>query len=166
MNKENMLELADFLETIDGEQFNMYHWLLVNRLLDNPSKEFNPYDCNTVGCIAGWAALLENNLKLTNLETSDVSVIAKNWLGLTAIEAYNLFHTPKNSVWYFYLDDINCDYSYNDIEEGYEDISNLDAAYVIRKVANKEIDINLEFDESQIKIQLEDAGYYQDEEFY
>ena len=166
MNKENMLELAELLESIQDEQFNMNHWLLDNRPLDNPLKEFDPYSCNTVGCIAGWAALLENDLKLTNLHKSDVSVIAKNWLGLTAIEAYNLFHTPKNSVWYFYLYDINCDYVYNDIEEGYEDISNLDAAYVIRQVANGEIDINIEFDESQIKTQLEDYGYYQDEELY
>ena len=167
MNKENMLELAELLESIPDEQFNMDHWLLNNDPFNRfEEREFDPHNCNTVGCIAGWAALLESDFKRTLGEVFKVSEIAKNWLGLTSIEAYNLFHTHKNSVWYFYLQDINCDYFYDDIEEQYEDISKLDASYVIRQIANGEIDINLEFDESQIKTLLKNNGYYQDKDIY
>lgn len=77
MNKERILETADFLETIRDEQLDMEEWL---------------HPCGTIGCIAGW--ICQHN----KFQTKDYYTSAQLFLGLTILQANHLFLAEGESV--------------------------------------------------------------------
>lgn len=77
MNKERILETADFLETLRDEQFDMEKWI---------------HPCGTIGCIAGWVCK-HNQIRTKNYLTS-----AQHFLGLSDIQAHYLFLAAGDSV--------------------------------------------------------------------
>ena len=54
MNKKNLLLLADFLDKLPQELFNMKYY----RLNENGERVefYSKNDCGTIGCALGWAA--------------------------------------------------------------------------------------------------------------
>src|SRR4051812_47952886 len=53
MNKKRLLKLADFLETVPREKFNLNHW--VTALPTKPEGR-EEGECGFAGCAMGWAA--------------------------------------------------------------------------------------------------------------
>lgn len=49
MNKDRLLKLADFLDTVPDDRFDMHTWA---------SGGFEPEACGTVACAAGWACTI------------------------------------------------------------------------------------------------------------
>lgn len=174
MNVENMLKLADFLESLPApEHFNMDYWvskfenhelLLGKQIVHHEALEAFQVkvsfdivgECNTAGCIAGWAAIYDAkyndnwDIKTDELdyghyleEDFDYEIFASNWLGLNTCDAHRLFFpSNKDSVWNKYSSEFGNSYI-KDIE--YEDIfytsidtksiTNKDAAYMLRNLA-------------------------------
>ena len=84
MNKQRMLMLADVLDNVKPQQFNMTDWLSDFNNDDYWDEEdlhascdgaawstrndmvMNGYDCNAAACIAGWAVVLKNDFALNN----------------------------------------------------------------------------------------------------
>ena len=89
MNTEAMTKLADVMETIEPEAFNMaYYWG------DAPSNI-----CGTAGCLAGWQTHTGPSAEtVRRLEDRRITVdhfeIATRDLGLTRGEARELFTNP------------------------------------------------------------------------
>lgn len=52
MNKENLLKMADYIETVPQEKFDMEHF----RFGDE-----NAHECNSIGCIIGHCTILDTN---------------------------------------------------------------------------------------------------------
>ena len=144
MNVENMLKLADFLESLPApEHFNMDYWASKFEYFEAESGEqivsYNCVDtcdvpvsfdivgeCNTAGCIAGWAAVYDAkyndnwDIKTDECESGLVLIdgleyedFAASWLGLNIHDAACLFFpTNRNSVWLKYASEFN--YSFID----------------------------------------------------
>jgi len=94
--KERILAVADAIEkeSIEGLGFNMAATIdeVGGYYASNGKK-----DCGTIACIAGFARVLEalenNELEETPMvELLDVTIRAEKWLGLTEINAFNLFY--------------------------------------------------------------------------
>jgi hypothetical protein len=84
MNKENLLKLAEVLESPAAEaHFNMATWLdhFGAHALDLSSIPIKDAleDCGTVACIAGWAARLAKPNAV--IKPGDIESIAKEFLG-------------------------------------------------------------------------------------
>lgn len=59
MNKERMLQLADFIETVPEESFNMDCFFSGGSVRDLPPLPGQmPHDCGTAACVAGYALML------------------------------------------------------------------------------------------------------------
>lgn len=160
MNEERMLELATFLTTIPEHKFNMNRWISgvmmtdsgdgeLSNTLFNSKEWYDPNDCGTVCCIAGWAAAMKLDFKPMSYEMSDGSIarIAAEWLDLTDQEMTNLFYIDTNTVWSLFIED--CDYDYDSYSGEFYNISNKDAAYVIRQIVYEKFDINREIEEDE-----------------
>lgn len=52
MNKENLLKMADFVEKIPQERFDLRYWRMEEEPTTNP-------ECETVGCIIGHCTALD-----------------------------------------------------------------------------------------------------------
>ena len=79
MNKERMLQLADYIEKLPEHKFEMQYWISQKVKKENYLGEeywktdyaplgdsktlVEPLDCGTACCIAGWATAIENNFK-------------------------------------------------------------------------------------------------------
>lgn len=129
MNKQKILELADFIESIPDSRFNMNHFSSVYDPVDEDdpinTNDFRSFvhldynECNTAGCIAGWTLALENNGRVdigfvSNPYMADsIAIRAGHYLGLSYDETEQLFF-PNNqgSIWKRYL----CRY-YNLLDE-------------------------------------------------
>lgn len=60
MNKKNLLKLADFLEGVEPEKFDMRNYRAASRK-DTAGVPYNGRDnCGTVGCALGWAPFAIN----------------------------------------------------------------------------------------------------------
>lgn len=77
--QRNCLELADHLEQVDDELFDMSTFIVPNE------------ECGTAGCIAGHAGALWNLGRSEFFVTQVSSVIAADKLGLDDYEADDLF---------------------------------------------------------------------------
>lgn len=116
-----MLKLADLLEILPSERFNMDYWFSYVSEDDfgKPAYEssYNVAlnDCGTAGCVAGWTMALANDGVYdfeagrqsqdgTNwLYFSDMEDMAANYLGLTHFEAQQLFHAGSDyNLWVKY----------------------------------------------------------------
>lgn len=127
MNKEKLLELADFLESIPDERFNLNRFtcsfeddIWANEhdevIIDGRNYESSDFVdlnvCNTAGCIAGWAIALNNNghanigFITTAAYADSICLRAGYYLGLNLEEAKQLFYvTGYESVWNRYAYD-------------------------------------------------------------
>ena len=177
MNKERILRLAEYIGKLPDHKFEMSHWLAVkdqNNLgwfvdeVPTPwSKEFteyNPLDCGTVCCIAGWATAMENDFKPIAITMNGFSIKdrAQMWLDLTSLEAQNLFFFGVNTVWTkFYR---QCSYDFDEYEDSFLEISNKDAEFVMKAIANGEINIDQELDYNECVEEMREYGFYEEEE--
>lgn len=142
MNKERMYVLADLIETISPEKFNISNWTLdVEPLPDGSGHHYvnqeidanlSAYDCGTAGCIAGWAVALKNDLDLKSFPLGSVAIEACDYLGITMEEGQSLFYFGQNSIWHKYYSELGF---YEDW--GYEkQIESKHAAYALRELAD------------------------------
>jgi hypothetical protein len=117
--------------------------------------------CDTTACVAGWAVANEffngrykehRREYLESLRPSDVEPMAREILDLTPNEASQLFYLNRLSVWQRYAPE----YQYGkDLPEGIdlEEVPELwnihpkEAADVLRRVANGEIKLGIEWSE-------------------
>ena len=177
MNKERMLSLAEYIGKLPDHKFEMSNWLAVKQqknlrwyvdeVATNWSKElieYNPLDCGTACCIAGWATAMENDFKPISAVMNGFSIKdrAQMWLDLTSLEAQNLFFFGVNTVWTkFYR---QCSYNFDEYEDSFLEISNKDAEFVMKAIANGEINIDQEFDYNQCVEEMREYGFYEEEE--
>ena len=185
MNKERMLQLADFIEKLPEHKFEMQYWISQKVKKENYLGEeywkidyaptignrfvkdlLEPLDCGTACCIAGWATAIENNFKPIAIMQDEKSIETrgKEWLDLSYEQAQNLFLINIDTVWSYYIE--KCSFYINEDEDCFTDISNKDAALVIRDVANGVIDIDKKFEFYETKEYLQELGYYEEQEEY
>jgi hypothetical protein len=101
MNKERLLELADFIEKLPPEAFEMEDWVTQN-------------ECGTTACIAGWACLrfiggsVAKERHIYDIDGSCINVLysAREVLGVDDESLYYLSEWPDK----FY-----CEYTDPDI---------------------------------------------------
>ena len=55
MNKENLLKMAEYIETIPQEKFDMSKYR---------TDDYNTIECNSVGCVIGHCVILDPNPEL------------------------------------------------------------------------------------------------------
>ena len=179
MNKERMLQLADFIEKLPEHKFEMQYWISQKVKKENYLGEeywkldyaptlntdlsqslLEPLDCGTACCIAGWATAIESNFKPIAIiqDGKSIEERAAAWLDLNYEEERNLFMLSIDTVWTQYIQ--KCDFDLNEDEDCFTGITNKDAALVIRDVANEVVDIDKNFDFLTAKEYLTDLGYY------
>jgi hypothetical protein len=182
MNKERMLQLADYIEKLPEHKFEMQYWISQKVKKENYLGEeywktdyaplgdsktlVEPLDCGTACCIAGWATAIENNFKPIAIMQDDKSIETrgKEWLDLSYEQAQNLFLINIDTVWTYYIE--KCSFYINEDEDCFTDIANKDAALVIRDVANGVIDIDKKIFFQESKEYLQELGYYEEEDEY
>jgi len=148
MNKEKMHLLADLLETIKPVKFNMAYWMshyneesdeysLNNPDEDDPNDSMNlsAYDCNTAGCIAGWAIAMKNDLQVTNEKIHNIEGQAAEYLGLYPSQAQKLFYySGSNTIWQQHFNH----FGFDENRPNDDQIEPKHAAYALRKIADGE----------------------------
>ena len=92
MNKERIIELADFLYRLDNPRypnlgFNMEHWFCASEC----QRDYSGNSCGTVACVAGWAALAYGKNPQESYYQAGIRI-----LGLEINQATRLF-SPLNS---------------------------------------------------------------------
>jgi hypothetical protein len=182
MNKERMLQLADYIEKLPEHKFEMQYWISQKTKKENYlgeeywKTEFAPYgnsqslieplECGTACCIAGWATAIENNFKPIAImqDGKTIETRGREWLDLSIEQANNLFLMNIDTVWTYYIE--KCNFYINEDEDCFTDISNKDAALVIRDVVNGVIDIDKAFSFQECKEYLQEFGYYEEKDEY
>ena len=132
MNVQIMSRLADFIDNLKPNRFNMEYWISeYNPEVDNDTGGFIAGDivdiseCNTAACVAGWTVALFNGGKFDHLDymhdpkTAYIGVnmeldkwsglpfsFARKILDLTEAQAKRLFYCDKNSIYF----DLRFDY--------------------------------------------------------
>lgn len=180
-----MLQLADFIETLPDHKFDMNYWVgqkeragedkewitthypttySASSINEESQTKYEPFDCGTACCIAGWAAMIQNDLKPMPyfIDNKTIENRAIEWLGLTKQEADNLFYLGMDTVWSDYI--AHMDFDFDDYEENYINIKNKHAAIVIRDIANGDTDISNEYDYYECKNHLQNLGYLDEDE--
>ena len=154
------LELEDWdvdedLQLIDG--YDLWDYDHIHHFVDGYS--LNKLECGTTACIAGWTnvymfkkeqdyndILEEHKVTPYVIGHSAVAEIAAEYLGLTPAEADWIFFTNQFSVWMQYKEE----YGFKDTvlvnSSTGINISNKQAADVLRRIANGEIVYKPEFD--------------------
>ena len=177
-----MLQLADYIENLPEHKFEMQYWLSQKVKKENYLGEeywktdyaplgsskslIEPLDCGTACCIAGWATAIENNFKPIAIIQDDktIETRGREWLDLSIEQANNLFLMNIDTVWTYYIE--KCRFYISEDEGCFTDITNKDAALVIRDVANGVIDIDKAFDFQECREYLQELGYYEEEDEY
>jgi len=131
MNTERMMMLANLLDSLPEEKFDLTYW--VN---DREQEEETPdyvdlsvYDCNTTACIAGWAVALKNDLSVDELYCGDVEKEAGEYLGLNRQEMQRLFYYGTETIWNDHADELDCGFPYE------HTVTSKIAATAIRNIA-------------------------------
>jgi hypothetical protein len=93
MNKENILKVADAIESATLAKEHGIGFNMVSFYDDSGAdSDHTEYECCTVACIAGWAAIMSDGYEtVRSLTPSDISKEAQNYLGLSLCEADDLF---------------------------------------------------------------------------
>ena len=120
IHKERILLLADHLDSIPDHQFSLEHWLT-----GTPRITEDPDDCDTVGCIPGYAVLLFDERGNTDAPwtASEIARKAQHLLGLDDQQGQALF-TPTAGG------NVRCQLQCN-----YQDVTPADAADTLRTLA-------------------------------
>jgi hypothetical protein len=167
MNKQKMLELADFIENLDRWRFNIGFWASdFSKGYYTPTSNLDVNICNTAGCIAGWAMAMENGGEVTmstvvSPEMANYNVFSgARILGLTFAQASRLFYVDPDSIWVQYwemykhlidiedIEEIEAFSDYHgsiDSEKLGDKISNKVAAFMLRQIANGEFYLSNEW---------------------
>ena len=177
-----MLQLADYIEKLPEHKFEMQYWISQKVQKENSYGEdywktdyaplgdsirlIEPLDCGTACCIAGWATAIENNFKPIAIVQNGQSIEnrALEWLDLTEKQGQNLFLINIDTVWTYYLE--KCNFGLIEDEDCFTDVTNKDAALVIRDIANGVIDIDKKFEFYEAKEYLQELGYYEERDEY
>lgn len=137
MNKERMLLLADLLDTIQPQQFNIQYW--TSDYDEDSGDHFcqdmvdlSAYKCNTAACIAGWAVALENDLEVVDCNINTIEDRAVNYLDLTDEQRHRLFYYSSLSIWAEHAYEVGLG------EDSADDLSSKGAAYGLRKIVSGE----------------------------
>lgn len=165
MNRSRMLALAQMIENIPGDKFEMqyyfsksdedgdFHPLDVSNFIDDP------YSCGTAACIAGWTQVLidmeasinqsDESLILLKYHpdiyhySSDARKIAQEYLGIDSDLAAALFYANRGSIWHRMAEELDLEYEYFDsplvYEVNWSSIQPHHAAKVLRMIANNQI---------------------------
>ena len=117
MNKERMLQLADYIENLPEHKFEMQYWISQKVQKENYIGEeywkldyaptlhsdltqilLEPLDCGTACCIAGWAAAIENNFKPIAIiqDGKSIEERAAVWLDLNYEQERNYQTTTRS----------------------------------------------------------------------
>lgn len=179
-----MLQLADYIEKLPEHKFEMEYWISQKVQKENVygedywkidyalrmdsvsgDKLLEPLDCGTACCIAGWATAIQNNFKPIAIMQNGQSIEnrALEWLDLTEKQGRNLFLINIDTVWAYYIE--KCSFYINEDEDCFTDISNKDAALVIRDIAHGVIDIDKNFGFNEAKEYLQELGFYEETEY-
>lgn len=156
MNVDNMIKLADFLDNIDSDRFNIADWVSEIEAYDNEVEYrfgniLDQNICQTAGCIAGWAVCLMNGGQVVVVDEdsggfynnpnamllADVRINAGEWLGLNLGEADQLFVPNFYSVWHKYASDYGLEQ-----DKGMNFYSNIHPKYaadMLRRIATGEV---------------------------
>jgi hypothetical protein len=163
MNKVIIRQLADVLDNLEIQRFNMSYWISsVERAVtsgdidwtdegihdkysistlyryfypeEGDDMEIDILKCHTAGCLAGWANALVSNLSCVIRLPTDVVYNANCALGLSDHEGDQLYYTYHNSIWDRYRDTLGLDGDFC-----MEDIDNKIAAKALRLIADGEI---------------------------
>lgn len=144
-------ELISLLEG-DNRVFDSISDFSIEKVVKPSSNKIN-IACNTTACIAGWT-IANQYFKENNPDSKDfyesikgyqMESAAREILDLTKEEAEMLFYCGEESIWYQVQDD----YSFVNYDEKYEqlwNISNKDAADVIRKIVSGEYELKYSFE--------------------
>jgi hypothetical protein len=156
MNVDNMIKLAELIESLPEKKFNMTYWSSeiqgfthdgnVTYYANNQKIDY--YDCTTAGCIAGWAIALKNNLRADLMvansadNVAGIKEIACNFLGLTKEEGDNLFLMESSSIWFDHaFVDFDIFHEENGTGIDPDSITNKMAAEVLRKIISGEVSL-------------------------
>ena len=131
MNTQRMMILADLLDSLPEEKFELAYWVN-DRRQEGETPDYvdlSVYDCNTTACIAGWAVALKNDLAVDNLYCGDVEVQAGDYLGLNRQEMQRLFFYGLDTIWSDHADELGCESPYD------YTVTNKMAAKAVRNIA-------------------------------
>lgn len=160
MRKDRVISLAQFLESLDDNKFDMnnfYAYLDRSEMPQNLNEsEFleSANECGTTACIAGWGVyMMHNEFNCLFLDRPDndpekkdfrdiLSISAPankvaRYLGIGYDVAGKLFYADKLSIWERYADKLGLDRHYGEID--WYSITPAKAAIVLRMIANNEI---------------------------
>lgn len=152
MNKERMLELAELLKNIPEKKFTMERWLnhpdnskdqYGNYIESSDSFLYEPLNCGTTGCIAGWAVMLENEFKPVSLLKDGLNIQerASAWLGLTEDESSNLFFTGTDAIWSILVIDYGLDLDYDPYEHSFGSMTNKQVSEAISFIVDNDLEL-------------------------
>jgi len=97
MNKQNMLALANFLDTLPEDKFYMQSWLANKATHQSITRWERVGECGTSACVAGWATVLAIPFKPARAKwftgtNNSIGDTAQTWLELTDSEESFLFN--------------------------------------------------------------------------
>jgi hypothetical protein len=133
MNKERMILLADLLDSIKPEKFNIIYWAsdynedTTDYSCQGDIVDLSVYNCNTAGCIAGWAVAMKNDLQVNDVYLDRIEEMAKDYLDLSYEESQRLFYYGGSSVWSDYGEQLGLDDN--------EKLTGSQAAIALREIA-------------------------------
>lgn len=148
MNKERILELAEFLENLPQDQFDMQTWVKDKRSHQGDlyfkqyfTGSFDANNCNTVCCIAGWTVGLFNGTGYIETNTTrgvftdTIVKEATKLLDLTRSQAVDLFYSNPDSIWDLYANELDLDQDM----DGLYVINNKHAAHVLKDIVSGKV---------------------------
>lgn len=132
MNTERMFLLADLLDSLPPEKFNLSYW--VSEIYDEGYSnddycDLSAYNCNSAACIAGWAVALKNDLNAGSVYCGDIEMDAAEYLGLTLQERNRLFYYGSDTIWNTHRETLGCEIPFEDT------VTNKMAATAVRNIA-------------------------------
>lgn len=97
MNTANITTLANVIENLPPERFNMRSWAS-SQNGPTPTRHEVVHSCGTVACIGGWAESLAKPDEVMASVAEPGFRLAYNWLGITREQAEELF-MPDHKPW-------------------------------------------------------------------
>lgn len=156
MNKERMLKIVELLENLPDNKFNMERWIANPKIDTKPQEEklqiikdtgglfYEPFDCGTSACIAGWTVMFMNDFK--PIDNSDymhetINRRAANWLELSDKEMELIFYLGSDSLWGVLTMEYYMELNF-DLEDSFGKMTSKQAAKGLRFVLENNIDLD------------------------
>lgn len=165
MNVENMLKLADHLDSLPDYRFNIRYWFSYANLHtvedSNPIIKYDPIEvvtdgeiyikqseCGTAACVAGWAMALANDgVAVSNTQFgrngTEAITVARGFLDLTPYEGDQLFYWDEFSIYNKYSEELGIKKNrWEEIEP--ESVTANDVATALRLLVNGQFEFTEE----------------------